>query len=645
MDHLAPASEFQVLLLSAVGELHDASSPEKLSSIKGNHKSLASVKDHAHGTLFYSRNVVVRNFLLTSFVLLLVFTFLNWASRLRSWRRRRRRRPVHAISKDSYFDSKASFDGQTAGPDASSENLSSASTLYGDASSPKRPRLNPIGGERRPLLVKPKSDNGSAWYFSWIYTVKAWLVYQPKPIPFFNKTLPPNHTTMTVLVFIGIELFYTIHNITFSISKLFVFADRTSVVFMINLPLLYLLAAKNQPLKLLTGYSYESLNIFHRRLGEFMCFLAFLHSAGMFGVWYTFLRPSGFTLARFIFRKIIFLGLWAFVAYELLYFTSLGSFRKRWYELFLATHVFLQVAALTLLWFHHHNSRLPVGIALGIFLIDRLIYRMILKKEAVRATLEIRDKSTIIIRARIPQTGKQREIVRFSTTHGWDPTDHVFLTVPSLSRKHIIQAHPFTIASRAPNLYDTEPSLELIIRAQDGFTRDLLRLSQSHNTAEILLDGPYGSQSAVRMLQDCDLPIIIAGGSGIAVAFPLTWSLLHPDNPTDPESLPPFAASPQQQRPLLIWIVRTASHLTWLNPGRLDELRARGADVMIPPPTSEKGHPDLTAIVTAWLADRAGEVGVVCSGPDGMNRDVSNLCSGLLRRGRNVGVEIEKFGW
>lgn len=49
---------------------------------------------------------------------------------------------------------------------------------------------------------------------------------------------------------------------------------------MANLPLLYLLAAKNQPLKLLTEYSYEALNVFHHRLGELLCLEAMIHAVG-----------------------------------------------------------------------------------------------------------------------------------------------------------------------------------------------------------------------------------------------------------------------------------------------------------------------------------------------------------------------------
>jgi hypothetical protein len=139
-----------------------------------------------------------------------------------------------------------------------------------------------------------------------------------------------------------------------------------------NLPLLYICSAKTQPLKFLTGYSYESLNIFHRRLGEIMCFEALLHTLGMAGVWYTLLRPTGLTFSRFIFNKTVLTGIGAFLAYELLYLTARPYFRHLWYELFLGLHVFLQAGALIFLFFHHSESRLYVVIAMAIFIIDRV---------------------------------------------------------------------------------------------------------------------------------------------------------------------------------------------------------------------------------------------------------------------------------
>ena len=422
-------------------------------------------------------------------------------------------------------------------------------------------------------------------------------------------------------------------------------------MFVANLPLLYFFAAKNQPIKLLTGYSYESLNIIHRRLGELMCLLALLHSAGMVVVWYTLLRPTGFTFARFLFSKIILLGVGAVVAYELLYFTSLGSFRQRWYELFLGLHIVLQVVALILVWFHHANSRVYVGIALGIFIIDRLAYRIARKVKTLRAGIKVlEDEETVALSMVVPLRGRRSLGSMFGTNiaDGWKPTDHVFLTVPSLARKHVFQAHPFTIASPAPTSSDSEASINLIVRAQDGFSADLMKYAKSHKSVTVRLDGPYGSQSALGLLCESDLAVVVAGGSGIAVAWPIVWSLSESLRFQDLEYQPPGP----RQRVVLIWIVHKRSHLSWIGEDGLAQLQARGVEVILPEPTEERGRPEIGSLIEDQVepphgikTGREQKIGVVCSGPDGMNRAVRNTCSSLIAQGWNVSVEVEKFGW
>jgi hypothetical protein len=111
--------------------------------------------------------------------------------------------------------------------------------------------------------------------------IQAFLIYQPRPIPLVNKVLLSNTYTVIIIGFIVLNIFYTSFHIKFAIFELFVFADRRSLVFAANLPLLYLLTAKTQPLRVLTGYSYESLNIIRRRLGELLCLEALLHFVGM----------------------------------------------------------------------------------------------------------------------------------------------------------------------------------------------------------------------------------------------------------------------------------------------------------------------------------------------------------------------------
>ncbi|KAL8660905.1 MAG: hypothetical protein Q9202_006081 [Teloschistes flavicans] len=446
------------------------------------------------GGISFSRRFIL-SYPVVLLVLLTIFTVRHWTNRLQIRRRPRRLwSAAPAIHPSSPAQEQANKGGDRVGytDDDESGFSSSSSTILG---TPPSPKGSVIDGERTPLLP-PGEYTAIQWRLK--NKSAAFLMYQPRPIPFVNKILPSNQATLTVLAFLGLQVFYTFYRVPLSITTLFVFADRTSLLFVANLPLLYLFAAKNQPIKLLTGYSYESLNIIHRRLGEVMCLLALLHSVGMVGVWYTILRPTGFTLARFLLSKIILLGLGAFVAYELLYFTSLGSFRQRFYELFLVLHVSLQVGALVLVWFHHRNSRPYVGVALAIFVIDRLIYRLFLKTQSYRASLDVtEDGGTVVLRSEIPLEQKYRFVsyIAGAGLHkGWKATEHVFLTVPALSHKHTIQAHPFTIASRAPHDGDAHAGFKLIIRAQDGFSGDLVRYARGHSTAHTRIDGPFSEQ-------------------------------------------------------------------------------------------------------------------------------------------------------
>lgn len=672
MDLGALPSEIQTLLRYALRTspvLSSASTPLHSTDKDGfapeGDKRFKKLIDGIH----FSQKLIL-SYQLVLIGLLLIFTAIHWGSRFRSWYRRRN--PIRSRYEGAQrgIRNTGGGKGDVIIESSSRGSLSSNSTRQEDFQANNQDSKHTLDEQS---LLLPRASIAKAPPLRWTLTrrIRAWLVYQPRPIPIINKTLPSNGTTLAVLAFIGLQIFYTFFKISLSFSMLFVFADRTSLVFVANLPLLYLFAAKNQPIKLLTGYSYESLNILHRRLGEVMCLLALLHSAGMVGVWYTVLQPAGITLIKFLLIKMILLGIGAFLAYEILYFTSLGSFRQRWYELFLGVHVVLQVAALVLVWFHHRRSRWYVGVALAIFLIDRLMYRISVKTMTVRASLEVQeDMRTVVLRAPIstPATKHKRakSMLGAGITAGWKATEHVFLTVPSLAHKHIIQAHPFTIASKAPSNDENEANLDLITRAQDGFSADLVRYAKSHDTVTIRVDGPYGSQSAVQLLQDSDYAVIVAGGSGIAVAWPLVWSVINDGAaaPWDLEHsiLSPASRNKKRKKVLFVWITRDRSHTSWLGDHKLAELRANdGVTLMMPPPTSTHGHPDIANILREWIHDNAvdhddndddgrrgggGKIGVVASGPDGMNRAVRNVCSDILRdEGRDVTVEVEKFGW
>ncbi|KAI1421660.1 hypothetical protein F5Y12DRAFT_766347 [Xylaria sp. FL1777] len=514
---------------------------------------------------------------------------------------------------------------------------SSSSTLEGSLpSQPNHFKHDDADIELQPLLGARRRPKRGVFAI-----IRSMLMYQPGPIPVVNRVLPSNGTSLFVAGYFGLNIFSHLFKLPLETKYFFAFADRAGYVFIVNLPLLYLLAAKNQPLKFLTGRSYEALNIYHRRVGEFMCFEAFVHFAGMI-TWRLFLEPEWLatgTIWHYLTHPLILEGLGAFVSYELLYFTSLGSFRQRWYELFLASHVLLQIAALVLLWLHFFTSRPYVLASLVIFISDRIVWRIGMKSATVTADVDVlEDGDTVLLSAKwdIPPAEQRKAPWRVfgqNILYGWHPADHVFISIPSLGKSHVLQAHPFTIASAASGLgsIPAYARLDLLIRTYSGFTSELLRHAQLNSTVSVRIDGPYGSQDPLNMLRASKTSVFIAGGSGIAVVFPLLWDLA--------------ITHPGKRNIHLMWVIHSRPQRSWIPEDRLDELRQAGVWITIPQPTVEVGRPNIANYITEVAGTSLARIGVVVSGPDGLNRTVRNACAREVRSGIDIDLRVEKFGW
>ena len=380
-------------------------------------------------------------------------------------------------------------------------------------------------------LLLPQQTIASVQRPRLLHRLKAFLLYQPRPVRALtspSNVLPNHGTSLLVILFLAINIFYLMYRAPLSISWIFILADRAGLLFVANLPVLYILAAKtNQPIKWLTGWSYESLNLFHRRLGEWMIVVAVIHMLGMFVVWYTILRSLGFDLIRYLTAPTVFLGIAAIVSYFIIYITSVGWFRHLYYETFLGLHIFFQVAALAFLFFHYPTARLYVLATFAIWAIDRLLWRITLSTRKYIATLEVApDGQTVLINCNI-DLRRRLFGIRMGLHHGWLPGQHVFLTIPSMGFKYRFQTHPFTIASPAPPRDANAGSwpLQLVIRSIDGFSLDLLKFARHHQHCQIFLDGPHGGIEALEAAHHADRVCFIAGGSGIAVTYPLAWDV------------------------------------------------------------------------------------------------------------------------
>lgn len=607
---------------------------------------------------------IVASYNIVMLILLAGFTVLHLLEKMRCRKRLEMRRRASPGTVDR--EPKAGDDipeATTSSSSSSSHGITTPSGAVKDVVQVDLERL-PLLGRRREKAEASRWSRAKRW-------ATYWLEYQPKPLPVVNRTLPSNATSIFVAVWIGINIFFHLYKVNLlDLKYFFCFADRAGFVFIVNLPLLYLLAAKNQPIKVLTGRSYEALNVFHRRVGEWMCFEAVVHFVSMV-IWrFAPIKPAwldGEGGAKTYFtHPLILLGIAAFAAYELLYFTSLGSFRQRWYEIFLASHVALQVIALVFLYLHFHTARPYVLASLAIFLVDRVVWRFGLKTTTMTTDLTVLpDGETIIMSANWDKPASKRSWFpwpRRNIKHGWKPTDHVFLTVPALGRKHALQAHPFTIASGAPSLKSGSGDgdeqtihcwMNLLIRAQKGFTADLLCYAHRHHRASVRLDGPYGSSHALEMLRAADNAVLVAGGSGIAVTFPLVWDLLMGESAEEDEhnGLLALRGKKRKQKVHMVWIVHSDEHRYWVPDAMLDKLVAAGLDLVVPPSTAVAGRPDVVGTVEGWIEEvddsisRRRETAVVVSGPDGLNRMVRNTCAEAMGRGADVQLAVEKFGW
>lgn len=171
------------------------------------------------------------------------------------------------------------------------------------------------------------------------------------------------------------------------------------------------------------------------------------------------------------------------------------------------------------------------------------------------------------------------------------------------------------------------------------------------------LDGPYGSSHARSLVEDADLAILIAGGSGIAVTWPIVHHLLDFEKESggeDTENAGVIGMGRKRNRRIvLLWIIHKSEHIEWVDERERREVEARGVEIMIPGATMEVGRPDLEGTMDRIVGYRGspsgkestGRIRVVVSGPDSLNRTINNKCASLVREGKDLKVTVEKFGW
>ncbi|KAI9732747.1 MAG: hypothetical protein M1818_007481 [Claussenomyces sp. TS43310] len=276
-------------------------------------------------------------------------------------------------------------------------------------------------------------------------------------------------------------------------SELLNVGKRLGWLAVCNLTLITFLALKNTPLAFLTAYSYERLNPLHQLAGYTTITCMLLHGI----IQLVALHQSD---EIFIMRETAsWVGGIAATAALVILVTSL-LLRKLRYEVFYVIHIVMYMLILIAVGLHRPDfatkTLIIVTIAAGLWLSDRLVRagRMVNNLSGNRVTV-----------TSLPHNGVRVTLCRPLWRAA--PGSHAFLWIPGI---RALETHPFTMVSTNP--------VEMVIKAHDGFTKDLHAYAVRHpgGTLRASIDGPYGT---LPDFLDFDRIVLVAGGSGASFIF------------------------------------------------------------------------------------------------------------------------------
>ncbi|KAK2015445.1 ferric reductase like transmembrane component [Colletotrichum eremochloae] len=452
---------------------------------------------------------------------------------------------------------------------------------------------------------------------------------------------------------------------------------RFGIIAVSQIPFQYLLALKSfSPIAKVFATSHEELNKWHRVLSRVTLSLLVLHA--MF--YLNFFVAKGIVQKR-LFAPIVFAGVVAFAAMNMMTSTAAAAVRRYSYRVFFVTHLVGAFAIPPLVFFHAKSARLFMAKALVVFLIDLAVRRF--RTVTAPSKLETVPGTNLVkISASIPQD----KVNAFSAR----PGSHIYLSVPSAARpgagtvssKAILFEflfNPFTVAS----VDEEAGNLTLVARELDGpLTKHLGRFANAgtgthDGKVPLCIEGPYGAASLhfdKLTSSSVDRVLLVAGGVGATFTIPIYRAILQ-DNPSTKVDL--------------VWSVRGAGDAAWAmaadksTKSILDDPNvqiyftgdalnsdATGPMAGIPAETNPQGEmemsamsprslrrnrftsenyrkrPDLRKIVDDVFKQGAEErVAVLVCGPSAMGREVREYVGAWVMRGRKVVWHNEGFGW
>lgn len=371
----------------------------------------------------------------------------------------------------------------------------------------------------------------------------------------FWLKVPPFGTISLLLIYLGFVLALEfIDNDVPGAQHYTSLGIRAGWLAIAQVPLLILLAGKNNLIGFVTGVSYERLNILHRWVSRMLLLLATLHMGYQNYGW----SQYGLRQLEWSTDSCPPTGI---ATYAILLWINLSTFapmRNFSYEFFVVQHLITFFGFIIAIMFHLPStalySRVWIYIPIVLYFLDRVVRTSRYAYYNItpgHATLTALNGGVTKIRVPVKHIRK------------WKPGSHVLLSIPRLG---LGQSHPATIAS-IPSSHNND--LIFILKEHRGFTNRLLKSSKSstisllpstkqdsstpQQTHIALIDGPYGgSQSDFAAF---DSVLLIAGSTGITFTLPLLLDIAHRASSS---RLPIRNLS-------FVWVIKNASWTSWIS--------------------------------------------------------------------------------
>lgn len=304
---------------------------------------------------------------------------------------------------------------------------------------------------------------------------------------------------------------------------------RCGFVTIAQLPLLFLLAGKNNLIGCVTGISYERINWLHRWCARCFLLTATIHMGYFFADW----APYDYIGTQLKENTLVWKGVVAWAMLVWIVFSSMTPIRGWCYEVFVLQHLVSFAVMIGFIYIHTPvEVHVYIWVPVALWWFDRVVRVLRTLYANISWFHPTQRKNGQMsgfwaCKAEFtPLPHNTTRIVIQNPPISWKPGQHVLLSCHSVLP---LQNHPFTISS-----ISEDRRMEFLVKSERGGTRRFFKhaeklqgLSVRPNKPQmktVTIEGPYGT---LRPLRQFDSVVLLAGSTGATFTMPLLRDILQ----------------------------------------------------------------------------------------------------------------------